>query len=166
MATVNRVSATLAQADKDAIMASIGTIKQKLPFLITLSADDRQSLRKLGDKSRAFVLKSMETAIQNPQILPRGFEAEEMKKDVDLFEQLFAIRQALMTLSEMVDDTYMEVGSEAYMAALLVYNYAKAGNIGTGGLDAVVDELGRRFTRKARPVETVAAKAGQTTVVN
>jgi len=40
------------------------------------------------------------------------------------------------------------VGSEAYAAALLVYNYAKASGKGAG-LDGVVDELGKRFARKS-----------------
>jgi len=166
MGTVNRVSATLTQQDRDAILASMDTIKAKLPFLVTLSLDDKHALKKLGDKSRAFVLKCMETASQNPDILPRGFDVAEMKKDVDLFEQLFAIRQGLMKLSEMVDDTCMEVGSEAYAASLLVYSYAKSANIGTGGLDAVLDELGQRFARKAKPGQSLAAKAVQGTPAN
>ena len=45
----------------------------------------------------------------------------------------------------------MAAGSEAYTAALLVYNYAKSSNVGTQGLDGVLDELGARFTRKAKP---------------
>ena len=50
----------------------------------------------------------------------------------------------------------MAVGSEAYAAALQVYNYAKAsGN--TGGLDAVVGEMGQRFARKPRKAKSQEA---------
>lgn len=38
------------------------TIKQKLPFLIDLIAEERKSLPKMGDKSRAFVSKALEVA--------------------------------------------------------------------------------------------------------
>ena len=48
-----------------------------------------------------------------------------------------------------LDDTLTLVGSEAYMAALVVYNYAK--NVkGDAGLEAAVDDMARRFARKSR----------------
>jgi len=37
----NRVSASLSQADKDAVMAALATIKAKLPFLIDITTSDR-----------------------------------------------------------------------------------------------------------------------------
>lgn len=54
-------------------------------------------------------------------------------------------------LCELIDDTKMLVGSEAYVAALLVYNYAKTNQTNTG-LDAVLDDLGKRFARRSRQV--------------
>ncbi|MEH1821491.1 MAG: hypothetical protein V7L31_20825 [Nostoc sp.] len=38
------ISATLAQTDRDAVLQAITTIKEKLPFLVDLSADDRKTL--------------------------------------------------------------------------------------------------------------------------
>ena len=144
----NRISASMAQADIDAVMAAITTIKTKLPFVIDLTVDERRALPKLGDKSRAFVTKALELATQNPGFLPRDFDVEEMRKDVRLFDAIYPLQQALMKVSETLDDTATEVGSEAYVAALLVYNYAKSSGIGTAGLDGVVDEMSRRFARK------------------
>jgi hypothetical protein len=40
----------------------------------------------------------------------------------------------------LVDDTVVAVGSDAYAAALLIYNFAKASRKGAG-LDAVADEM-------------------------
>jgi hypothetical protein len=50
------------------------------------------------------------------------------------------------------------LGSEAYMAALAVYNYARAGGQGQA-LDVLADELGRRFANKtpAAPAAPAAA---------
>lgn len=63
---------------------------------------------------------------------------------------------ALTQLHELVDDTVVALGSEAYAASSLqVYNYAKASGKGAG-LDAVVDEMGRRFARKSRSVQPQA----------
>jgi len=45
---INPINGTLAPADQDAIMAAIGTIKQKLPFLIDLSKGQRKGMSRLG----------------------------------------------------------------------------------------------------------------------
>ncbi len=148
----NQISATLTPADRDAILAAIATIKQKLPILMDLTTEERKALPKMGDKSRAFVSKALEVATQNPDFLPRSFDLEEMRKDVQLFEAMYPIVMAFLQLQELLDDTYVTVGSEAYAAALQVYNYAKASGQGSG-LDAVVEEMGQRFARKSRKKE-------------
>lgn len=145
----NRVSASLSLSDRDAVMSAIATIKETLPFLIDLTVEERKALPKMGDKSRAFVSKALEVATQNPDFLPRSFDLEEMRRDVELFESMYPVVMAMMQLQELLDNTYMTVGSEAYAAALSVYNYAKASGQGAG-LEVVVDELGQRFARKPR----------------
>ncbi len=146
--STTRISATLTSTEKDAVLQAIATIKEKLSFLVDLSSDDRKTLPKMGDKSRAFVSKALEVAAQNPEFLPRSFDLDEMRKDVQLFEALYPVLLSLTQLQELVDDTTLAVGSEAYAAALQVYNYAKASGQGTG-LDAMVVEMGQRFARKA-----------------
>lgn len=147
------ISAALTATDRAAVMTAITTIRKTLPFLIDLTADDRKALPKMGDKSRAFVSKALEVATQNPDFLPRSFDLDEMRKDVQLFEAMYPIVVALAQLQELVDDTTMAAGSEAMAAALQVYSYAKASGQGAG-LEGMVEELGQRFarrTRKAKP---------------
>ncbi|KAM3099919.1 hypothetical protein ACKFKF_13095 [Phormidesmis sp. 146-12] len=146
---MNRISTTLTKADREAVMEAIATIKSKLPFLVGLTAEQRQGLPKMGDKSRAFVIKALELATQNPDFLPRAFDLDEMRRDVELFEAMYPIVVALSQLQTLVDDTTMAAGSEAYAAALQVYGYAKASGQGAG-LEGVLGELGQRFHRKPR----------------
>ncbi len=145
----NRVSATLSEADLQAVLAAINTIRTKLPFLIDLSPEERRSLLKMGDKSRGFVSQALTVAEQNEDILPRSFDVAEMRKDVDLLTALTPIMAALSQLSELVEDTHMEVGSEAYASALLVYQFARAAGKGAA-LDSALDGLAQRFARKSR----------------
>jgi hypothetical protein len=144
----NRVSATLSEADKQAVLASINTIREKLPFLIDLSPEDRKALPRLGDKSRGFVSQALQIASQNADILPRSFDVEEMRKDFELLDALSPVLLALAQLNELVEDTYIEVGSEAYAAALAVYQYTRAAGKGAA-LDGALDTLGQRFARKS-----------------
>ena len=145
----NRIDATLSQADTTAVMDAINTIRTKLPFLLDLTPEERHTLPKMGDKSRAFVSQALEVAKQNQDILPRSFDVEEMRRDVELANALQPIMLALAQVQELVEDTYLQVGSEAYTAALLVYQYARAGGKGAA-LDNALDALGQRFARKSK----------------
>ncbi len=78
----NKVSAKLSSADREAVMQAITTIREKLPFLIDLTTEERKGLPKLGDKSRAFVSKALEIATQNPDFLPRSFDLNERNKRI------------------------------------------------------------------------------------
>jgi len=152
----NRISASLSEADKVEIQEAIATIKSKLPFLIDLTAEESKSLARMGDKSRAFVSKSLELAKQNSDFLPRSFDIDEMQQDLQLFEDLYPIAIALSQLSELISDTTAVAGSEAYGAARTIYNYAKNSGMGSG-LDSLVDDLGKRFKARRKP-EVVVPK--------
>ena len=144
----NKVSATMSATDLQDVLNAITTIGTKMPFLISLTLEERKSLAKFGDRSLAFVTKALELAIQRTDILPRNFDVNEFKKDVDLYNQLYSITQPLSLMLEKLDDTQKEVGSEAYSAALIVYQSAKMSGSDLGGLESVLDDLGKRFSRK------------------
>ena len=152
----NRVNAALTVTARESILASLASIREQLPFLIDLTAADRRSMIKLGDRSRAFVSKALEVATQNSNALPRAFNVEEMRKDVQLFEDLQPVIMAINKLQDLVEDTMMEAGSEAYAAALAVYAYVKTSSK-DDALEVAADDLGRRFVRKHRQPESDAA---------
>lgn len=148
--THNRVSASLSDADGRAVLEAVRTIREKLPFLVDLTPDERHRLPKMGDKSRAFVEQALNIATQNPDVLPRSFDVEEMRKDVELMDALRPLAAALAQLYELVDDTLLEVSSEAYAAALAVYQYVRAAGKGAA-LDDLLEGMSQRFARKTRP---------------
>jgi hypothetical protein len=154
----NRVSASLSQTNQQAVLDAIQTIREKLPFLIDLTPDERRSLPKLGDKSQAFVTQALTVATQNPDILPRAFDVAEFQQDVNLLAALQPLTAALTQLQELVEDTYLKVGSEAYAAALAVYQYAKASGKGAA-LDGLIQGMAQRFARKtSKPAKPDAGK--------
>lgn len=144
----NRVSAVLSEADRKAVLDAIETIRTKLSFLIDLTPEQRRSLPKMGDKSRAFVAKALAIAQHNSNFLPRSFSVEEFERDVALAEALLPIMVSLTRLQEQINDTYIEVGSEAYSASLVVYQCGR--NSGDGeSLEGLLDDMGQRFARKS-----------------
>ena len=155
----NRISAKLSNTDQEAVLEAINTIRQKLPFLLDLTPEERRSLPRMGDKSRAFVAQALIVAEQNEDMLPRSFDVAEMRKDVELVQMLEPLLPAIAQLEELIEDTYVAVGSEAYAAALAVYTYAKASGKGAA-LDKLLDALGQRFARRAGGKKTKNKNGG------
>ncbi|MEA5452188.1 hypothetical protein VB780_26680 [Leptolyngbya sp. CCNP1308] len=145
----NYISATLSLQARDEVMSAIATIRDLLPFILDVAPKVKKSMPKMGDKSRAFVQKALDVAIQHPDFLPRSFDIAELQRDVNLFEAIYPLAMALAQLQADLDDTLAAVGSDAFTAALQVYRHAKAHGDGSG-LDAMVEDLGQRFDRQPR----------------
>jgi hypothetical protein len=147
----NRITATLLEADRQAVLDAFATILTKLSFLVDLTPDERRELPKMGDKSVSFVRKSVEMAQEGAAYLPGAFDAAEFKSDMALYDTLVPFLQKATKLQELLDDTLVLVGSDLYVAALDHYSAAKRSG-DTGGLDELMGELGKRFSRRPSAV--------------
>ncbi|MBD6618722.1 hypothetical protein FNW02_23570 [Komarekiella sp. 'clone 1'] len=139
------IAASLSPQDIQEIKAALQTVQQKMPFLITLSTEERRKLVKMGDKSLAFVNNSITAAQSNREILPSTFDVEELVRDYQLAATLTELLISMQQLTEQVDDTLMAVGSEAMTSSLTVYDYVKTASKKTPGLKTVAEQLGERF---------------------
>ncbi len=142
----SQISAVLSIDERQAVMDAIATIREKLPFLIDLSPEEVRLLPKMGDRNQTFTRKALELALHDPDFLPRSFKLDEMQRDLELYDALRPIIVAIAQLQELLNDTSIKLGSEAYAAALDIYRYAK-GNGAVGGLDKLVGDMGERFAQ-------------------
>ncbi|MBE9112268.1 hypothetical protein IQ273_22980 [Nodosilinea sp. LEGE 07298] len=111
-------------------------------------------MTKMGLKSQTFTTRALDMAAQHIDMMPRHLDVEEACRDLALFEALNPILQAVNHFKELLEDTQMLAGSEAYAAARLAYNSAKV----TGknrGLDDVMEDLSQQF-RKSRRQSAIA----------
>ncbi len=145
---VNKVSATLDQTTVDGILADIDTLEGKLPFLITLTEKEKAGLVHLGQDVLAFLTDTLQVARLNQGMMPPDFDLNEFSKDVNIVTQISPIVQRYSALYEKLMDTYKEVLNEAYAGGLAVYAMAKFRGKNLGGMDATLDNLGKRFAKK------------------
>jgi len=139
------ITGSLSPQDIQEIKAALQTIQKRLPFLITLSNEERRRLLKMGDKSLAFVNNSVTAAQSNREILPASFDVEELVRDYQLASALTELLTSMRQITEQVDDTLLAVGSEAMSSSLTVYDYVKTAAKKTPGLKTVAEQLGERF---------------------
>ena len=148
------IAAALSPQDIQEIKAALQTVQKKMPFLITLSTEERRKLVKMGDKSLAFVNNSVTAAQSNREIIPATFDIEELVQDYQLATALTELLISMQQLTEQVDDTLMAVGSEAMTGSLTVYDYVKTASKKTPGLKTVAEQLGERFKAiRGRPTK-------------
>jgi len=130
-----------------------------LPFMSTLSKEDRMSLPKMGEKSLSFVTKSYELSQQHPELLPGYISLEDFKIDVADATGLLPVKDLLTQMLDLVNDTAMLAGSEAYSQALLFYSNAKqASKNNVPGAKAVFNELKSRFPASRRKSDNEIAE--------
>jgi hypothetical protein len=139
------ISATLTDEKLKEIKTAIATIQANMPFLVSLTTDERRKRFKMGDKSLAFVSNSLSVTQNNSEIVPANFDISEFAKDYQLMLALTEVLGLLEQLTEKVDDTLVAVGSESMVSSLLIYDYVKTAAKHTPGLKSVADQLGERF---------------------
>jgi long-subunit acyl-CoA synthetase (AMP-forming) len=114
------------------------------PVLVALGADQRRRLVRMGDGSAAFVRKTLDVINDNLHVMPRNFDVDEMRRDVETHDALNARTVRLMQLMEKLRDTDAALGSDAMVAALQGYQFLKSAGKGEG-VDALRRMLGERF---------------------
>lgn len=158
MSLSNRISTEITTGQSAAISAAIEALKAALApvLVISLSAEERISTLKMGDRTLAFVEKTLEYATQNPTLVPGYIDLSEAKKDNELAANIYTIYQQLSTILRGIEDTGLVAGSEAYEAALIIYHSIKgASRSNVPGTQAMHDDLKQRFPRSGKRVDPI-----------
>lgn len=144
------IDASITPADLQAIKDDFASVLRKLPFLINLTKQERQSLPKAGPDSVSLVENSLTASRAHADILPASFDSAGFKNDVDLFLALTELATLAASVFSQIDDTRLAVGSEAFQSATEVYKYVQTASKKTPGLKTVADQLGERFKKASK----------------
>ena len=147
----NRIDASVSAADLQAIRDAIATIRQKLPFLVSLTVDERRATFKTGSDSLSFVTNAATAAQGNPDIFPASFDRQAFQRDFDLFGVLTALSTEIDSLAADVDDTRLATGGETMQQSIQVYDYVRSAAKTEPGLKAVAEQLAERFKKAGSP---------------
>ncbi len=143
--TTNHVSARLSEEDKREIDKAIETIRERLSFLKKCNEEERAGMMQLGRVGRTFIGRALDLVKKSPGVLPRSFDENEFANDALLYAQLGEIGDKLQALHQSVVDTEAAVGTDAFTAALVVYQSGKLARQGAemdGGLPGLERRMG------------------------
>jgi hypothetical protein len=149
MSTQNQISIEIPQDIIDKVVENLKKSKELLaPYLQGLTADEREKLFKMGDKSVATVQKVKSYVDSNPEFVPSYMDKVEFFKDEKVVTQLKPIVNLATQLATDSDDTVMLAGSEAMQSALLYYGQVnEAHKKGVPTAKPIYEDLSERFKR-------------------
>lgn len=149
--TYSNINATLTIATKTLINSQIENIKTSMPFLVNLSKEEIIKLGSLKKDKLMFMKKALETAENNPGIIPNNFSVANFKTDMELLESLESIKRQVAGLMEALNDTTLAVRAEAMKSSLFVFSIARMmqhSNI--EGIDTIVENLSNAYGTKGK----------------
>jgi hypothetical protein len=149
MSTQNQISIEIPQTVITDVMQKLQECKAALaPYLQGLTAEERQSLFKMGNKTVATVQKTKSYVETNPEFVPAYMNKVEFLKDEAVVSQLSPIANLASQLAIDVEDTVMLSGSEALQMAMLYYGQVKeAQSRGIPTAKPIYEDLKERFAR-------------------
>jgi hypothetical protein len=152
MSTKNQISIDIPQAVIDTVTQKMQECKTALaPYLQGLTAEQRGSMLKMGDKTLATVQKTKSYMETNPEFVPTYMDKVEFLKDEAVASLLNPIANLSNQISTDVADTVMLAGSEALQASLLYYGQVKeAHSKGIPTAKPIYEDLSQRFSKKTR----------------
>lgn len=150
MSTNNQISVAIPKTVIDSVAQKLQQCRTELaPYLQGLTADERQVIFKMGNKTVATVQKTKSYVETNPEFVPAYMDKAEFLKDEAIVSQLSPIANLAAQLTADVEDTVMLAGSEALQSALLYYGQVREAQAkGVPTARAIYEDLVARFSRR------------------
>jgi len=154
----NLVSITFAEQRVANILAAITTLETELVDLVSIPAEQRRELFKMGDKSEVFCRETLGVLADNPKLVPESLGLPEAQADLAALDTLRPMLRRLQQLTERAESTELALGVDIFGAALEGYGLLKVSGK-HHGLEGKRRDLSARFVRaaKATAAEPVAA---------
>jgi hypothetical protein len=158
----NRISLLFPVDDLQLVLGALDTLEAKLnPQLVDLGPDERRTLAKLGPRNVDFVARAMTHLREMPQYKPGFLDVDEFQRDLDAIDLLASLHIKLGKVFDLVDDSLLLAGNEAYKAALACYDALKsAAKMGSLDAKVAVEDLAGRLPQRG-PVQAVTKPGPQ-----
>jgi hypothetical protein len=152
----NIISLVLTDAQIKASMDALTALEGALTGLISLEAEERRRLTKMGQKSEVFCRQAISVLALNPQIVPPSLHVADAQADLLALDKLRPVLDRLQKLAERGSDTEIALGSDVMDVALEGYGLLKVSGKNQG-LDGLRKELSSRWSKSRRTPEAAVA---------
>ena len=151
--TNNRVDKVLTDSENVDLVNAFKTLQTLIePWAKSLTMDERKTLPKMDEVNSVFVGDTLVQMATFGNILPPYLAPERIDTDKKLYDQLEGYKQWAYKIAELIEDTQMLAGSEAYTSSLTVYRlFEAAAKAVVPGADTAYNALKERFKSQGGP---------------
>lgn len=103
------------------VLSELKRLLSRTDFLTELSLDERCALPKLDDDRELFTQQALELGKGHPELLPPQVDIDRLQKGLEFRKKAMELFEMSNHLTERLDDSIVLSGSEAYVAALSIY---------------------------------------------
>jgi len=147
----NLISAELSPEKAQDLIARLRAIQAELPFLISLTKEERKRLAKPSDEAFTASASVVQIAQSFPDHFPPSIlDAAELHRDHELAQQLADVHDAARALARGLEDTLLAARSDTYRVALQGYAIIKTIENKLPGVAALIQGLRQTLDRRAR----------------
>ncbi len=152
----NRISQEITDAVKSQVLTKLQEIKDLLPFLITLTPEEKRSILTISTERGAMDAAFTSEMAAHADLVPAYVDPAEMARDRELRADLLEILQRSREICDALEDTAHVAGSDVLLGYLSFYNSVQqAAKRGVDGSKALLDNLSRFFPRSRRAAVVV-----------
>lgn len=145
----NLIQLNLTAEDYSAIDGALTVLETRFAGLIDLSAEDRRSIVRMGEKSESFCRQTLVAMDENRSFIPASVGLDDARDDLTQLDALRGRTLRLQRLAGRCEDTTTALGSDVMSTALEGYGLLKM--LGKGsGLAPLRETIASRFSRRAR----------------
>ena len=146
------INVAFSDAQFTAADAALGEVEAQFPGLVALSAPQRKSMHRMGEKSESFCRQALNIVAQNPQIVPPNLPAAQAIANLRTLDRLRPLLVRLSRLVERLSDTDAALGNDIMKVSLSTYGLLKTTGR-TEGLESMRKELSVLFAKAPRQTE-------------
>ena len=148
-----QIDVTLTTEQSAGITAAVTGLTTAMPFLLGYSPEERRRLQRLGPRRESFARLAVETAAQNPDLIPASVGLPELERDLVLHETMTSVRTQLQQILQQVEDTQQAAGWDLYNGSLEIYRALKSHGRNRALGDTLLQLKTRLRKVTAKPVE-------------
>ena len=148
-----QINITLSAEQTAAISAAVTGLNTAMPFLLGYTPEERRRLQRLGPRRESFARLAVETATQNPDLIPASVNLPGLTRDVALHEVLTSVRTQLQQLLQQVEDTQQAAGWDIYNGGLEIYRALKSHGRNRGLGETIAQLKTRLRSAPVKPLE-------------
>jgi hypothetical protein len=145
----DRINIAITAEQAAGAAAAVEAVAEAMPYLITLSVEDRRRMVKAAEGTEGFIRSALELARQNPHLVPSLVDMAKLERDLALREALAPVEAGLTLLATKVNHTRRLANADLFEGCLDIYHECQRHGQDQG-LDALVAPLRTYFKRRPR----------------